>query len=238
MTKNTDNNSRIESGNGRRRVLHVELDGVTLVTGSGNVDGLSAHYQALLAKAAGRGFVSVRIRSRWARVIEGALKRGFRRVTLTNKKEGEIEFQGYYGPHKMVRQFNRNPDGTLPDNGILDEIMITADRMDQRRPGGRCKTRSAWKQPRERLHPIYVTHGNESAKLEELIAAMPPEGGMAAYLAGMSANDNFKEQGCGAPRIDAVDEEYDKPMLKGHHTSVASGSEWTVDVGASASPAE
>jgi hypothetical protein len=35
---------------------------------------------------------------------------------------------------------------------------------------------------KQRYHPHYVGNGNESLRLDQVITASPPEGGLAAYL--------------------------------------------------------
>lgn len=53
-------------------------------------------------------------------------------------------------------------------------------------------------------HQFYVWHGNEEPKLHELIAAFPPEGGMAAYLADMDGRTADEAQA--TPLIDSLPE--------------------------------
>jgi len=146
-------------------------------------------FRERLAKAAGLGFVSIpRTSPRW-RIIKGMLRRGFRRPELTLTGDGELQVRAHYGDHRITRTFAINADGSLPDQTILAGLRLTAARMDARRPGGAKKGRAAQRREVAAGHSAYVVHGNEQAKLHELIAAMPPSGGMAAYIADMSAGD-------------------------------------------------
>lgn len=157
----------------------------------------SDHYRQRLARAAGLGFVSsflsIRGRSpRW-RIIKGMLDRGFRRPKFTITQGGVVLIRAYYGDHLITPIFSFNADGSLPDQTILAALYKTADRMDARRPGGLKKKRRRQTPPAELGHPLYVFHGNEQPKLDELVSALPPAGGMRAYLEQMSANEGPAE---------------------------------------------
>jgi hypothetical protein len=150
---------------------------------------ISEHYRDLLMAAAGGGFISIRRRTRRVRVIEGALRRGFRWPRLDAKPNGEIAFSAWYGTHRVSRWFARNADGSIPDNDILAALHVTADRMDARhrigkrkriKTTGRCPATSHW---------IYGGHGKQHAGLEELVQMLPPRGGMAAYVRDMSEGE-------------------------------------------------
>ena len=128
-----------------------------------------AHFSQLPMAAAARGFVSVRLRSPRGRLLDA---RGFRRATFDAAPEGAMLFQAYYGAHRVTRRFERDPDGSLPDGRILAAILTTAERMDHRH-GHRSRNPIGSTATGQPLHPIYVMHGNEQAKLHELIKAMP-----------------------------------------------------------------
>jgi hypothetical protein len=148
------------------------------------------HYRQRLADAAGRGFISTRHCSASRRVIRGILARGFRRPELSYSGDGEVQIRAYYGHHRITRTFVI-ANGILPDQLILAGLRRTADRMDAKRPGALKKTRRRRVAAPAVGHPIYVFHNNEQPKLDELVAMLPPEGGMAAYLKDMgAANDH------------------------------------------------
>jgi hypothetical protein len=150
---------------------------------------VSASYRQRLVDAAGQGFISTPRLPAGRRIIAGILARGFRRPELSYPGDGGIHIRALYGSHRITRTFALNADGSLPDQIILVGMRLTADRMDAKRPGRTRKSRRLVAAPRSG-HPIYVHHNNEQPKLHELVAAMPPAGGMAAYLAAMSsAND-------------------------------------------------
>jgi hypothetical protein len=146
-------------------------------------------YRDRLVAAAGKGFVSIPRRSAKRRVIEGILARGFRRPEIADGGDGTINILAWYGEYRVTRIFALNHDGSWPDHVILAGMSKIADRMDAKRLGGRRKTRQ--RAPATVLgHPIYVYHGNEQPKLEELVAALPPAGGMTAYVAEMGIEND------------------------------------------------
>ena len=150
----------------------------------------SEQYRQRLAEAAGQGFISMRRRPASRRVIEGMLARGFRRPKLCYSGDGEIQVRAYYGHHRITRAF-KLADGVIPDQLVLAGLRMTADRMDAKRSGGSKKNRRRHMAAPVVGHPIYVFHNNEQPKLDELVAALPPAGGMAGYLADMNgANDD------------------------------------------------
>jgi hypothetical protein len=147
----------------------------------------SPSYRQRLANAAGQGFISTPRLPAGRRIIAGILARGFRRPELSYLGDGGIHIRAVYGSHRITRTFELNADGSLPDQIILAGMRKTADRMDAKRPG---KKNRRLKVAGSSGHPIYVYHNNEQPKLHELVAAMPPAGGMAAYLAEMSADND------------------------------------------------
>jgi hypothetical protein len=143
-------------------------------------------YQQRLMEAAGLGFVSVPRRRAGRRVIDGMFTLGFRRPRLSRRDNGRIYIAAWYGANRIARSFALKSDGSMPDQTILAALRQTADRMDAKRPGG-AKRRS--RPERQQGHQLYVFHNNEQPKLGELIAGVPPEGGMAAYLADMEFSE-------------------------------------------------
>lgn len=151
----------------------------------------SLHYRQLLARAAGLGFISSPRRSPRRRIVDGMLARGFRKPKIVVTEGGALAFRAYYGAHLVTPTFYLNRDGSIPDQTILAALCKTADRMDARRPGKKKSASASRAVPL--AHPIYVFHGNEQPKLHELVTAFPPEGGMKAYVADMSATGAFAE---------------------------------------------
>lgn len=131
----------------------------------------SEQYRQRLARAAGLGFVSIPRPSRAYHIIKRSLARDYRKVKITYHKMGIATFRGRYGRHPVTRDFALNSDGTLPDNRIIHELHLTADRMDARGTGLRKKR--CIKTLSEVNHPIYVHHGNEQPKLHELVKLFP-----------------------------------------------------------------
>ncbi len=148
----------------------------------------SPSYRQRLAAAAGLGFVSAPRRPAGRRIIDGMLARGFRRPELAYPGDGTVRIRAYYGLHRITRTFALTSDGKLPDQIVLAGLRLTADRMDAKRPGG-CGKRRRAAAASAPGHWFYVYHGNEQPKLDELVSVLPPEGGMAAYLAEMSATE-------------------------------------------------
>ncbi len=143
-------------------------------------------YHHRLVQVAGLGFISSTVRPPARMVIKGLLARGFRKPNLSYCDDGSIRIRGWYGAHPITRIFAPTADGRIPDQAILNGLRKTADKMDAKRRGG--KKKKAVETPPALGHPIYVFHNNEQPKLHELLAAMPPAGGLDAYLADMSAS--------------------------------------------------